>query len=178
MSYQYFTVITNDFHCEVSYKILGWSSEWLVVLCYLVLLVDWQVATLELEDGTRIALYVNPTGFDKLTSTAPCCAWLIKPVQGRKGQDSGNAADGDEGELDSDEEAKDDGCFMTIQYDEYNLTADPIALTASAIFDPPADESHEAQDSVPAFASESAHTQPESMHASLLDWFCLQCFEH
>ena len=23
MSYQYFTVITNDFHCEVSYKILG-----------------------------------------------------------------------------------------------------------------------------------------------------------
>ena len=139
------------------------------MLCYLVLLVDWQVATLELEDGTRIALYVNPTGFDKLTSTAPCCAWLIKPVQGRKGQDSGNAADGDEGELDSDEEAKDDGCFMTIQYDEYNLTADPIALTASAIFDPPADESHEAQDSVPAFASESAHTQPESMHASLLD---------
>ena len=134
------------------------------------------MATLELEDGTCISFYVNPVGFDKLTSTAPCCAWIIKPVQGRKGQDQ---ADGDEGEVDSDDEAKDDGCFMSIKYDEYDLTAESIASLASAFDFDAIDSANGPSDGktdlfCPAdlrdgHVEASGHLQPEPMDVSILD---------
>ena len=76
-----------------------------------------------LPDGSKLSFYVNPSGFDKLTAQSPCCGWMIKMVQPKKAEEN---ADDDEQEIDSDEEDKDDGCFMTLMHEDMNLLVESI----------------------------------------------------